>query len=182
MRFDSPLTPGTLRMLSNETVLQREVETLYFDHHAWLRTWLRRKLGCAHRAADLAHDTFLRLLARDEPIDAREPRALLTTVAQRVLYNHWRREQIEQAWLDALAQMPEPLAPSPEERALILETLYEIDALLDGLPVPVKRAFLLAQLDGATHAEISAELNISIATVKRYLTRAAEQCFFALHA
>jgi RNA polymerase sigma-19 factor, ECF subfamily len=169
-------------MLSNDTVLHREVETLYFDHHAWLRAWLRRKLGCAHRAADLAHDTFMRLLARDEPIDAREPRALLTTVAQRVLYNHWRREQIEHAWLEAIAHIPEAFAPSPEERALILETLHEIDALLDGLPVPVKRAFLLSQLDGASHADIAAELNLSIATVKRYLVRAGEQCFFALHA
>jgi RNA polymerase sigma-19 factor, ECF subfamily len=171
-----------LSNLSNDVVLHREVESLYFEHHTWLRTWLRRKLGCAHRAADLAHDTFMRLLSRDEPIDAREPRALLTTIAQRVLYNHWRREQIEQAWLEALAHAPEPVAPSPEERALIIETLCEIDALLDGLPAPVKRAFLLSQLDGASHAQIAAELNISLATVKRYLVRAAAQCFFALDA
>ncbi|KMZ13598.1 Sigma factor, ECF subfamily [Candidatus Burkholderia humilis] len=169
----------TPRMSSEQAVLHREVETLYSAHHTWFG-WLKRKLGCAHRAADLAHDTFLRLLARDEPLDAREPRAYLTTVAQRVLYNHWRLEQIEQAWLDAIAHVPEPLAPSPEERALILETLYEIDALLDGLPAPVKRAFLLAQLDGATHAQIAAELRISIATVKRHLMRTGEQCFFAM--
>jgi RNA polymerase sigma-19 factor, ECF subfamily len=167
-------------MSSKDAVLHREVETLYFAHHTWLRTWLRRKLGCAHRAADLAHDTYMRLLTRDEPIDAREPRAFLTTVAQRVLYNHWRREQLEQAWLEAIAHVPEPLAPSPEERALILETLVEIDALLDGLPKPVKRAFLLAQLDGASHAQIATELQVSLATVKRYLVRAGAQCFFAL--
>jgi RNA polymerase sigma-19 factor, ECF subfamily len=169
-------------MLSNETVLHYEVQALYVEHHTWLRSWLKRKLGCAHRAGDLAHDTFLRLLARDEPVDAREPRALLTTVAQRVLYNHWRRQQIEQAWLEALAHAPEPLAPSPEERALVVETLCEIDALLDGLPAAVKRAFLLSQLDGASHAEIAAELNISLATVKRHLVRAASQCFFAMQA
>jgi RNA polymerase sigma-19 factor, ECF subfamily len=170
------------RMLSTDTALHREVETLYDAHHTWLRGWLKRKLGCTHRAADLAHDTFLRLLARDEPIRANEPRAFLTTVAQRVLYNHWRREQIEQAWLAEIALIPEPLAPSPEERALILETLCEIDALLDGLPVAVRRAFLLSQLDGASHAQIAAELGVSLATVKRYLVRAGEQCFFALSA
>lgn len=157
-----------------------EIEALYRAHHGWLHGWLRRKLGCTHRASDLAHDTFTRLLDREEPIEAREPRAFLTTVAQRVLYNHWRREQVERAYLDALAHVPEALAPSPEEQALLLETLCEIDKLLDGLPVIVKRAFLLAQLDGATHAEIAESLDISLTTVKRYLAKAAAQCFFAL--
>ncbi|WP_321880774.1 sigma-70 family RNA polymerase sigma factor [Paraburkholderia bannensis] len=160
--------------------VQLEIDALYRAHHGWLHGWLRRKLGCAHRASDLAHDTFMRLLAREEPVEAREPRALLTTVAQRVLYNHWRREQVERAYLEALALTPEALAPSPEDQAVLLETLCEIDRLLDGLPVVVKRAFLLAQLDGATHTEIAATLGISLATVKRHLAKAAAQCFFAL--
>lgn len=35
---------------------------LYLDHHGWLHGWLRRRLDCTDTAADLAHDTFLRLL------------------------------------------------------------------------------------------------------------------------
>lgn len=156
------------------------VAELYQDHHRWLVGWLRKKLGCAHRAADVAHDTFLRLLAREDALAVHEPRAFLTTVAQRVLANHWRREGIERAYLETLAHMPQALAPSPEERAILLETLFEIDRLLDGLPVPVKRAFLHAQLDGMSHGEIGAALGISITTVKRYLLRAGAQCYFAL--
>ncbi|MFA8327054.1 sigma-70 family RNA polymerase sigma factor [Burkholderia ubonensis] len=166
-------------MSADKLPLYREIDALYVEHHAWLRGWLSRKLGCAHRAADLAHDTFMRLLARDEPIGADEPLAFLTTVAQRVLYNHWRREQLERAYLDALAQRPETHAPSPEARAVVLETLLEIDRLLDGLPLAAKRAFLLSQLDGLTQAEIAAELDVSLSTVKRYLVKAGTQCFFA---
>jgi RNA polymerase sigma-19 factor, ECF subfamily len=157
-----------------------DLSVLYSHHHGWLHGWLRRKLGCSHRAADLAHDTFLRLLAREEPVVIREPRAFLTTVAQRVLANHWRREQIERACLDLLAQVPDALAPSPEERAILLETLIEIDRLLEGLPSQVRRVFLHAQLDGMTHAGIAAELGISVTTVKRHLLRAGTQCYFAL--
>ncbi|MFT7774217.1 sigma-70 family RNA polymerase sigma factor [Roseateles sp.] len=157
-----------------------QVGALYSDHHGWLLGWLRKKIGCSHRAADLSHDTFLRLLAREEPVVLQEPRAFLTTVAQRVLANHWRREQIEKAYLEALAQAPQALAPSPEERAVLLETLIQIDRLLEGLPAQAKRAFLMAQLDGMGQAEIAAELGISVSTVKRHLVRAGAQCYFAL--
>lgn len=156
------------------------VEVLYNDHHHWLTGWLRRKLGCPQNAADLAHDTFIRVLSARETPTLTEPRAFLTTVAKRVLFNYYRRQDLERAYLDALAQMPEHVAPSEEDRAIILQTLVELDQLLDGLPVQVKRAFLLAQLDGLTYAQIGAQLGISIATVKRHLHKAALRCYFAL--
>ena len=156
------------------------VEVLYHDHHHWLTGWLRRKLGCPQSAADLAQDTFIRVLTARQAPTLIEPRAFLTTVAKRVLFNHYRRQDVERAYLDALAQLPEQVAPSEEERAIILQTLVELDQLLDGLPIPVKRAFLLAQLDGLSYAQIGAELGISIATVKRHLNKAAMRCYFAL--
>lgn len=156
------------------------VEVLYNDHHHWLTGWLRRKLGCPDNAADLAQDTFIRVLSAREAPTLIEPRAFLTTVAKRVLFNFYRRQDLERAYLEALAQMPEHVAPSEEDRAIILQTLLELDQLLDGLPKQVKRAFLLAQLDGLTYAQIGAQLGISIATVKRHLTKAAMRCYFAL--
>ena len=154
---------------------------LYQQHHGWLRTWLQRRLGHAGDAADFAQDTYVRMMeSRTELSEIREPRAFLTTVAKRVLFNFYRRQDLERAYLDALAQMPEQVAPSEEERAIILQTLVELDQLLDGLPTLVKRAFLLAQLDGLTYAQIGAELGISIATVKRHLNKAALRCYFAL--
>lgn len=156
------------------------VEVLYNDHHHWLTGWLRRKLGCPENAADLAQDTFIRVLSAREAPTLIEPRAFLTTVAKRVLSNFYRRQDLERAYLEALAQMPEHVAPSEEDRAIILQTLLELDQLLDGLPKQVKRAFLLAQLDGLTYAQIGAQLGISIATVKRHLTKAAMRCYFAL--
>lgn len=156
------------------------VEVLYNDHHHWLTGWLRRKLGCPDNAADLAQDTFIRVFSAREAPTLIEPRAFLTTVAKRVLFNFYRRQDLERAYLEALAQMPEHVAPSEEDRAIILQTLLELDQLLDGLPKQVKRAFLLAQLDGLTYAQIGAQLGISIATVKRHLTKAAMRCYFAL--
>jgi RNA polymerase sigma-70 factor (ECF subfamily) len=142
--------------------------------------WLRRKIGCTDKAADLAHDTFVRVLAgQTTPEDIVEPRAFLVTIAHRVLLNHRRREKIEHAYLEALASIPERWEPSPEDRAILLETLLELDRLLDGLKDAVRRAFLMTQLDGLPHAQVAAELGISIPTVKRYVAKALQQCYFA---
>ena len=156
------------------------IEALYCDHHSWLKGWLLRRLGNTEQAADLAHDTFIRLLSSERvPATLHEPRAYLTTVAQNLVSNHWRREKLEKAYLDALAHAPAGLAPSPEEQAILLETLLELDQLLDGLPAIVKRAFLLSQLDGQTHAQVAEALGISVPTVKRYLVKALQRCYFA---
>ena len=167
-------------MHSSHVELHSQIESLYSDNHRWLQAWLHQKLHCSQRAADLLHDTFIRLLSREQVIEAREPKAHLMVVAKRVLLDHWRRERIEQAYLKTLLSQGEARAPGPEEQHLILETLLEIDRLLDGLPGPVKHAFLYAQLHGLKQAEIAEKMALSISTIKRYLVRAGTQCYFAL--
>ncbi|MFT4172350.1 MAG: sigma-70 family RNA polymerase sigma factor [Rhodocyclaceae bacterium] len=165
--------------VSAEVALHQEVHALYSNHHGWLSNWLRGKLGNSCDAADLAQDVFMRLLARRQSIGAREPRALLSTIAHGLVVDHWRRRELERAWLDTLAALPEPLAPSPENRHLVLEALYEIDRMLDTLPPAVRQAFLLAQLDGLTCPQIAERLAVSLATVERYLAKALKACYFA---
>jgi RNA polymerase sigma factor (sigma-70 family) len=158
------------------------VETLYSDHHGWLQGWLRRKLGNASEAADLAHDTFVRILGRRQRDAIHEPRAYLATIANGLVVSHWRRRTLEQAWLDALSAQSEPLAPSPEERALILETLEEIARLIDGLPDRVREIFLYSQIEGYTYPQIAEKLALSVNVVQKAMTRAVAHCYKALYA
>ena len=167
-------------MHSAHPAITHTVDGLFRAHNAWLTGWLRRRLGCPHSAADLAQDTFIKVLGARDTQQIVEPRAFLTTIARRVLCNHYRRQDLERAYYQALTELPESVAPSEEERAIILETLVELDQLLDGLPGPVKNAFLMSQVDGLSHGEIASALNISIATVKRHLNKAALRCYFAL--
>ncbi len=165
-------------MSSPSPSLSAHVESLYLAHHGWLQGWLRKKVGNAFDAADLAQSTFLKVLGAKGLDQLQEPRAYLTTIARNLLINQVRRRAIEQAYLDALAAMPEPVAPPPEVRLMVLETLVEIDRRLGRLPALAKQAFLLAQLEGLGYGEIAAELGISVSTVKRHLAKAAIRCFF----
>ncbi len=167
-------------MSAADQPLNRQIHTLYSDHHGWLHAWLSRRLGNAWDAADLAHDTFLRLLGRQVGRDfGSEPRALLTHIAKGLVIDRWRRQDIEQAYLESIAHLPEPEAPSPETRLLILETLCRIEALLADMPEKTRQAFLLSQLEGLGYAEIATRLGVSLASVKRYMRDAFLACLSA---
>lgn len=148
------------------------LETIFRDHYAWLRDRLRRHTESVHSAEDVAGDTFVQLAERPTLDDIKEPRALLTTIARRTLYEVWRRRDLEQAYLQTLAAAPQPLQASPEERALVLETLVTVDRVLDDLPAKARRAFLYSQLDGMTYAEIALELGVSPSMIRQYMSRA----------
>lgn len=153
------------------------VAGLYTEHRGWLQAWLRRKLGCREQAADLTQDAFVGLLTA--PCQPDEPRAYLLTIARRLVYETWRRHDLERAWLAELAAMPDTVAPSEEDRAIVLETLTAIDALLDGLSAKARRAFLMNRLDGLTYAQIAAELGVSVSRVRQYMTQALTRCYAA---
>ncbi|MFY2640830.1 sigma-70 family RNA polymerase sigma factor [Achromobacter insuavis] len=155
------------------------LETLYCDHHGWLQRWLHHRLGNAADAADLAHDTFARLLAKPVSRDFSnvcQARAYLRTAAGGLCVDLWRRREIEQAWRQTLAARPEPMAPSPEHQAIIIETLLEIGAMLGRLSRKAATAFIMAQVDGAPYRAIAAELDVSERMVKKYIAQAMLQC------
>ncbi|TCW78760.1 RNA polymerase subunit sigma [Burkholderia sp. SRS-46] len=155
--------------------VHQDVHALYRDHHGWLQGWLRRRLGNAVDAADLAHDTYLHLILKPAPkgfgSDV-EARAYLRTMAQGMCIDLWRRRQVEQAWLDSLTAQPEPYEPSPEHRAIVIETLMEIGVLISLLPNKVRRAFIMAQIHEMPTRDIAGELAVSERMVQKYLAQA----------
>lgn len=150
----------------------QQAQQLFAGHHPWLLSRLKARLRNTAEAQDVASETFLRVVAAPQPMRIDEPRAFLTTIAQRLLFTLWRRRELERAYLEALAQRQDELVPSPEERALLLETLETIAQALEGLPLKARQTFLLSQLDGLTYHAIAEELGISHSTVRRHMTEA----------
>lgn len=155
--------------------LQR-VDELYCEHHGWLQGWLRGRLGSAADAGDLAHDTFLRILSARNAVTILRPREYLATIARGLVADKFRRQAVEQAYLETLALRPESYAVSPETRAIILETLIAVDRMLDEQGVRAREIFLLAQFESLTYAQISERLGISVTTVKKHLVRVLTRC------
>ena len=153
-----------------------DLALLYQDHHGWITGWLRRKLGDGAQAQDLAQDTFVQLLAARPLPPLEEPRAYLLTVARRTLFSFWRRREIEQAYLDALARQPAELHPCEHERYAIVQALAAVDRVLESLPPASRHVLLLSQLHGLTYAQIGQRRNLAVVPVRRHMARAITAC------
>ncbi|MDF0677574.1 MAG: sigma factor [Nitrosomonas sp.] len=103
--------------MSAPTSPLQTIEVLYSNHPSWLRNWLRKRLGSAFDAADLAHDTYVRIMVSGNipPLD--QSRRYLTQIANGLVIDLYRRRQIEIAYLEAIKLLPEPEIPSEEVRA-----------------------------------------------------------------
>lgn len=164
-------------MAITDPTLSRQVHGYYVEHHGWIRGWLNKKLGNTSDAADLAHDVFVRLLAKPRQFDNESHvRAYLYAMSRHVCVDFWRRQQLERAWLEVLASCPEDQVPSEEERAIVLQALHQVHAMLVSLPEKVARTFILVQVQGWTYKAVGEELGVSERTVTKYMANAMLQC------
>ena len=111
-----------------------DVGTLYASDGDWLKDWLRRYTLCSHRAADLAQDTFCRVLERPES-GIRDSRSYLATVARAYLALHPLR-------------MGDTDHLTPQRIVEAAELLSAILRVIETLPDKTRRAFLLVRFDG----------------------------------
>lgn len=156
-----------------------KIEAMFIEHHGWLRMRLRRSVGDVFAAEDVAAETFTQLLSAP-PQEVREPRALLTTISRRIVYELWRRRDLEQACLQALEHAKgEAQAVSPEDQMQLLQALRAIDQALAGLTATECAAFLLYKLDGLTYQAIGDQLRITPSVARRYVAKGLLQCYKA---
>ena len=120
------------------------VQNIYEQHHSWLHGWLKGKLHNACDAADVAHDTFVRILGGRHAAQIVEPRDYLATIARGLVIDRYRRHAIEQAYKQTLAERPEAIALSEEDKAIIIETLVAVDKALSALGERARRIFMLS--------------------------------------
>jgi RNA polymerase sigma factor (sigma-70 family) len=163
-------------MSATEHPSSHDVNNLYRQHHSWLQGWLRKRINCSFDAADLAHDTFVRIISARHVTAIQQPREYLATIAKGLLIDRFRHRAVEHAFLETLANLPEPTTISAEEHAIIVETLVAIVEAFDKLDKRTRDVFILAQFDALTYAQIGDRLGISVTTVKKHFARALTMC------
>lgn len=158
----------------------QSLESLYTEHHHWLQSWIRSRLNNVEQAQDLTQETFIKVLMKGREHEFNSPKAYLSSIARGLLVDFFRRRTVEQAYLEALEVQPEQHSISAEQHHLIIDTLLQIEKMLDAMSERGRQIFLLAQLDGFSFAEIGRQLNVSVTTVRKHFIRAMTQCLLLI--
>lgn len=155
----------------------QDIAVLYAQHQSWLQSLLQRRLGNAFDACDLAQDVFVQLLRKPLCFDSAEgARAYMSRMAKGLCADLWRRRAVEQAWLDVLSSRPEPVEPSAEHRAIVIQTLCDIAAMLERLPEKAAAAFVMLHVHGMSYRDIASTLHVSDRMVRKYIAQAMLHC------
>lgn len=146
-----------------------------------LRRFLTAKLKCAETAADLTHETYLRLSQRhpDKPPD--NARALAFHIAVQLAIDYQRKVAVRNRYLvdddgeNAIENISSGYA-DPEQTLEAHQRMQTLKAALDELPAECRTVFLLHGVEGLKYSDIAERLDISVSMVGKHLARAMAFC------
>lgn len=155
---------------------QAQLHRLYQEHHGWLCSLLRRRLGNSCDAADLAHDIYLQLLRKGHIPTAAECRRHLMQIAKGKVIDLYRRRALEARYLEQQSYQPDAQAPSEELRAMQREALGAVASALQRQSPKIRQALLLSRLGGLGYQDIASQLQVSVSSVEKYIAQGVQSC------
>jgi RNA polymerase sigma factor (sigma-70 family) len=169
--------PGAARLIEN--LFQRY-------HHSLIQFLIRRLNGDRDRAADIAQDTYAKLVdymstgqgqavaAETQASRLRHPKAFLFSVARHLVIDQFRRDRLRSN--DGMVSIDEIeiAADSPGQEDILSgkRDLAVLEAAVINLPPRCREVFLLSRFQGLSHQDISKRLNLSSSMVEKHIARA----------
>lgn len=150
---------------------------IYQDHYAAVLRHLTYLCADPGLAEDLAQDTFAEALAKLEAFESRGSfLAWLRGIATNLARKHWRGQRRRARAMDGfdrLRQVATKLRETSPEDALIAERRADLlVAALELLPIPLREAYLLCDVEGLSAAEAAERLGISPGNARVRASRA----------
>ena len=152
-----------------------------------LLNFLSRAVNDRHAAADLAQESYVRVLALQQSGEqVIEPRALLYRTARNLVIDRHRRSAVrdqmrdpdldDDGGVDIVDSLAAPAASEPETAAMSAQAVEAMLAVIAELPLRCREAFILHKFDGLSQAEVARRMGISVTMVERHIKLAMQAC------
>ena len=146
------------------------IANLYLSHFGLLRSFLEARTRCRETAAELAQETFIRMMGLSE--QPQNPVGYAYQVARNLAVDHGRQGAVRQC-----AESDEAMLEAiPDTQADAESIVYQgqrlrlIEAAIAELPPQCRRTFVLHRFGNMTQIEVSKELGISRQMVERHVS------------
>ena len=168
---------GTGRIPASRFPLPAMLERFYRE----LLNFLQRQINDRDTAADLAQESYARVLAAQHAGQVvHDGRALLYRTAKNLVIDQHRRAELRRHdSLDEMAEseaQPAPRHLQPEEALASRQTVHAYAQVIENLPPRCREAFVLHIIDGLPQAEIARRMGISVSMVEKHVVRGMLAC------
>ncbi len=146
-----------------------------------LLRFLTKRLKCSEVAADITHETFLRIYQNIQDNPPNNARAMAFHIAINLANDYQRKIKFRNNFTadvepNLLADTYASETLGPEQIVMAQQQVEILQSALDELPEDCRKAFLLHGIEGLTHPEIATCLGISTSKVWRLLVKAVAHC------
>ncbi|BCA56573.1 DNA-directed RNA polymerase sigma-70 factor [Nitrospira sp. KM1] len=159
-----------------------DLEGFFQDYQSELLARLKRIVGCADTAADLAQETYLRLMRTPHVRDIAHPRAYLHRIATNLALDHLRKEKLRlplHATLEDASVVPSS-APAPLDEIYGKQRLAVFQDAFQSLEATTRNVLWLRRVQGCSHEVIADRLKLTKRQVENHLAKALYHCQKAL--
>ena len=155
---------------------------IYRDRRTALERYLRRFLGNAEEAADVAQEAFLKVYAAEIGHQTPVSEALLYTAARNLALSELRKRTSRAT--DAMGDMSElsveAVGADPEAIASNRQMIASVETAMKKMSPRCLAVFRLRKLDELSHIEIALQMGMTTKSVERHMTHALQLCHEAL--
>ncbi|MCE6989701.1 RNA polymerase sigma factor [Dyadobacter sp. CY323] len=145
---------------------------LYFSYSGQVYSKILRLTKCEETSREILQELFLKVWEKRTQIDPEKPfKAYLFTIAQNLMYDHFRKVARDKVLVDSLVSSA-AMYYRAEESEVFEERLECIKKAIEQLPPARKQVFKLSKIEGKSYEEIASLLEISHSTISDHIVKA----------
>jgi RNA polymerase sigma-70 factor (ECF subfamily) len=152
------------------------------QYNETLVNYLAFRVKSRQEAAEIAQETYVRVLALSDIGRVTDLRSYLFRVANNIAVDRLRREQLRRRTVEqgrsavAGSLVPASHDGSPEAERSAEDVLQVLRAAIDELPAKCRAAFILYKLHCQGYPEIALRLAVTESMVRKYVLRGLRHC------
>jgi RNA polymerase sigma-70 factor (ECF subfamily) len=148
----------------------REFEEVFDLYYKQVRNFLYYKTSQSELSEDVAQDAFVKLWETREKIDKSSLKAYVFTIANNLMINKLKREQLKFKFLNYTEQRNDN--ETPQYLLEMQEFDEKLQKVLAKIPDGAREVFLMNRIEGLKYREIAEILGLSMKAVEKRMSRA----------